>query len=94
MAERAGFTLSVVGKAWNAPTSLTFQSSDNERASVILEITDLNGRMPQPFVAVSVVCNGRGTKALIPAATARDLAAQIIAAADLLEAGAASLEAH
>lgn len=92
MGEQVEFSVLARGKAWDAPATAAFRSDD--RASVILEITDLDGRLPQPFVALSVVCNGRGVKGLIHAATARDLAAQIIAAADLLEAGAASLEAQ
>lgn len=85
-------TTEISAKVWDRPTALF--NVEGEESVVGIEITDLGGRLPQPMVAVFVVCMTDGTKVFLDAETARMVAAQILNAADHLDAGATVLGGH
>lgn len=79
-------------KVWDRPTALF--NVESEESVVGIEITDFAGRLPEPMVAVFVVCFTDGAKVFLDAETARMVAAQILNAADHLDAGATTLGGH
>lgn len=79
-------------KVWDKPTALF--NVENEESVVGIEITDLGGRLPESLVAVFVVCYTDGAKVFLDAETARSVAAQLLSAADQLDAGATVLGGH
>lgn len=82
--------VSCLAQAWDVP-ACNFRSPDDDGGLVGIEITDLGGTLPSPMVAVFAICATQGTKGFMSARYARDLADQLIAAADQLEAGATVL---
>lgn len=79
-------------KVWDKPTALF--NVENEESVVGVEITDLGGRLPQATVAIFVVCYTDGAKVFLDAETARSVAAQLLSAADQMDAGATVLGGH
>ncbi|WP_066112425.1 MULTISPECIES: hypothetical protein [unclassified Blastomonas] len=79
-------------KVWDRPTAGFYV--EREESVVGIEITDLGGRLVEPMLAIFVVCNTDGTKVFLDAETARMVAAQILNAADHLDAGATTLGGH
>lgn len=79
-----------LGQAWDVP-ACQFRAPDDDGGLVGLEITDMDGMLPGPMIAVFAICATQGTKGFMNAKYARDLAAQLIVAADQLEHGATVL---
>lgn len=89
MAEQQGTVIDCTGKAWDVVAASFYAPGDV--ALIGMEITDMDGRLSRHAIGIFCICQGEGTKAFLSPATARDFAAQLLGAADQLEAGATSL---
>lgn len=83
------FATDAVGKAWSTPAAV-FETDEDYLIGI--EITDMEGVLPKPLVAVFCICGFVGTKSFLTTDQAREFAAQVINAAAMVDAGARSME--
>jgi hypothetical protein len=86
-AETINITTRCVGIAWDVAAA-AFDSPDDPGGVLGVEITDLGGHLRAPAIGIFVSMEGNGRKAFLSASQARECAAELLAFADLLDAGA------
>ena len=85
-------TIEVNGRAWDCPA--TPFSADDDENLIGVEITDMEGVLHTPRVAVFCQSGFDGTKVFLTPDQARCLAGQIRMSADAIEAGHRTLVQH
>lgn len=85
-------TIEVNGRAWDCPAA-TYETTDEEYL-IGVEITDMQGVLHIPRIAVFTSCGFEGTKVFLTPDQARDLAAQIRFSADAVDQGHRTLVQH